>query len=81
MKNLTPKETANDFNTDEASDIIIAEGLGWKAFSEGIMAGAHDPELCELIAKHKVAGQMISDMAIILMKAWNKGKTAASVAA
>jgi len=64
----------NEITLSQAANLVIAEGLGWKAFSDMILAPHNDLELQEIIKED-------TSIAILLMKAWGRGKTAASLAA
>jgi len=75
-------KTVNDYNLDESADIIIAEGLGWAAFKEGkIKAPCQDPELTDIMQRHRIKGQLFTEMSTVLMRAWLRGQQASSLAA
>jgi hypothetical protein len=68
----------NEFTSDEASDLILAEAFGWEAFGDKVKAAVHCKNLQPLLKKYN-APMGEGDMFGKLLEAWNKGHQSASI--
>lgn len=65
----------NTLTTEQAADVVIAEGLGWQARKdESAKAPAQCKSLAPLLTKYNgPVGGKLSKVVFALLDAWNRG--------
>lgn len=68
-----------ELTTEQAADVVIAEGFGWQACKEGTAkAPAQCKNLAPLLTKHN--GPVGTTIILPLLDAWNRGFHACNLA-